>query len=430
VAVSVTGARSGAISAAFPRTDTNKTHLERDMLLGAAWDTIDIANPIALKLGVLICLDYLSRDAAPFRAYVGDKIGACRLLAVPSLTPHHTIGEFNARSTSEAKRLGRAVVYANIANGGGTSILVDSGMDMPHAEFPYGIPELARCEEGIVVADIDCELTAPDEKPSRLFSDRTAAVPIAAALLRYATVEEEVSANTQMARIFGQCDMNSCLSLSNAVESNDTALRQLADQSPQTRQLRLNMLLDRHDQEGGPWFDREDKFQLVELASRVPGPLPAVAAHSIFDQQSSEDLQQIERALSVSQNMPIGMLAIATAFAMLTVCNNKPLENVASMTMALVGLLGRESSDTSEKDTLASIEPVALQRIGPVVSRFTLWRTSIAEHAWLTTRLYEWWMREADVANVRPFLSRMEVPGSDSEQRSCLTSCSTYWKRQ
>jgi thioredoxin-like negative regulator of GroEL len=156
-------------------------------------------------------------------------------------------------------------------------------------------------------------------------------------------------------------------------------------------------------EEGGPWFDREDKFQLVELASRVPGPLPAEAARSIFDQQSSEDLQQIERALGVSQNMPIGMLAIATAFAMLTVCNNKPLENVTSMTMALVGLLGRESSDTSEKDTLASIEPVALQSIGSVVSRFTSWRTSIAEHAWLTTRLYEWWMREADVANVRPF---------------------------
>jgi predicted amidohydrolase len=237
---------NGALHCYQPKL--NKTHLERDMLLGVAWDTIDIANPITLKLGVLICLDYLSRDAAPFRAYVGDKIGACRLLAVPSLTPHHTIGEFNARSTSEAKRLGRAVVYANIANGGGTSILVDSGMDMPHAEFPYGIPELARCEEGVVVADIDCELTAPDEKPSRLFSDRTAAVPIAAALLRYATVEEEVSANTQMARIFGQCDMNSCLSLSNAVESNDAALRQLADESPQTRQLRLNMLLDRHDQ--------------------------------------------------------------------------------------------------------------------------------------------------------------------------------------
>ena len=239
----------------------NKTHLERDMLLGTQWDPIEISNPIAMKLGVLICLDYLRREAEPFRTYVGDKdkIDACRVLAVPSLTPHHTISEFNARSVSEAKRYGRAVVYANIADGGGTSILVDSAMDMPQAEFPYGIPELARYEEGVVVADIDCEPTSPDEKPSRLFSDRTAAVPIAAALLRYATTEEEVAANVQMARIFGPCDMNSCLSLSDAVASNEAALRELADRSPPTLQSRLNMLLDRHDQFREP----EDFLRLV-----------------------------------------------------------------------------------------------------------------------------------------------------------------------
>lgn len=237
----------------------NRTHLEREMLLGAQWEPIDVANPIAMKLGVLICLDYLRRDAAPFRTHVGDKIDACRLLAVPSLTPHHTISEFNVRSVSEAKRYGRAVVYANIADGGGTSILVDSAMDLPQPEFPYSIPELARHEEGVVVADIDCEFTTPDEKPSRLFSDRTAAVPIAAALLRYATTEEEVAANEQMARIFAPCDMSSCLSLSDAVATNEAALRDLADRSPQTLQLRLNMLLDRHDQFGHP----EDFLRLL-----------------------------------------------------------------------------------------------------------------------------------------------------------------------
>jgi hypothetical protein len=166
-------------------------------------------------------------------------------------------------------------------------------------------------------------------------------------------------------------------------------------------------------EEDGPWFKREDKYQLVELASRVPGPLPAAAAYSIFAQKSPEDMRQIERAISMSLNMPIGMLAIATAFAMLTVCNCRPSDDVASMTTALVNLLKQESSATSERDTLASVEPAALQSIGRVVSRFTPWGTSVVEHAWLTTRLYEWWLREVNVADLRSFLE----PNGDSWQR-------------
>jgi hypothetical protein len=179
---------------------------------------------------------------------VRDKIDRCRVLAVPSLTPQHTISEFTARSLAESRRYGRPVVYANIADGGGSSIFVDSDRDKPHAEFPYGIPELARNEEGVIVADIDITNTNPDEKPSRLYSDRLAAVPVAAALLHYLATEEDAEACTQIARIFARCDLTSCPSMSEAVVANEATLRKLAGGALPTKQLRLNMLLDRHDQ--------------------------------------------------------------------------------------------------------------------------------------------------------------------------------------
>lgn len=226
----------------------NKTHLELDMKLGTSWDPVNVGGPIAARLGVLICLDYLRRDAHPCRTHVGKKIDDCRLLAVPSLTPHHTISEFTARSLAETKRYGRPVVYANIADGGGTSIFVDSARDKPQMEFPYAIPELGRGEEGLIVADIDLTATMPDEKPSRLFSDRTAAVPIAAALLQYKTTEEDSGMSAELARVLGPCDVTSCVSLSEAVAANEAALRDLSKRAPNTQQLRLNMLLDRHEQ--------------------------------------------------------------------------------------------------------------------------------------------------------------------------------------
>jgi hypothetical protein len=165
-------------------------------------------------------------------------------------------------------------------------------------------------------------------------------------------------------------------------------------------------------QENGAWFERADQHQLVELASRVPGPLPAVAALNIFAQQDADDLKQIERALTVSQNMPIGMLSMASAFAMLTLCSDPQSEQAPSMCAAFVDMLRRETLTTSENDTLASVEPAALQSVGRVVARFTPWGTSVVNHAWLTTRLYEWWMREVEVAEVCSFLRPDKVETS------------------
>lgn len=161
---------------------------------------------------------------------------------------------------------------------------------------------------------------------------------------------------------------------------------------------------DRFD-EGGAWFDREDKVELAELASRVPGPLPSAAARAIFQQQSSSDLQQIERALTVSQNMPIGMLSMAAAFGMLVLCNGSDLDQSRSMADAFVAMLRTETSGNSEKQTVAAVEPATLNSIGQVVSRFLPWGASRSEHAWLTTRLYEWWMSDVRVADLLGLVS-------------------------
>lgn len=157
-------------------------------------------------------------------------------------------------------------------------------------------------------------------------------------------------------------------------------------------------------EEGGVWFSREDKYSLLELASRVPGPLPSAAARFVLAEQDDDDLKHIERALTVSQNMPIGMLSMATAFAMLVICKEPPSEHGSLMSTAFVGMLKRELGTTSENDTLASIEPAALQSVGRVVSRVAPWALPVVEHAWLTTRLYEWWMREVEVRDLYTFL--------------------------
>src|SRR5262249_25611447 len=134
---------------------------------------------------------------------------------------------------------------------------------------------------------------------------------------------------------------------------------------------------------------------------------------SIFAQQSLEHLKQIERALGMSQNMPVGMLAMAIAFAMRAVCSEPPSEIATSMAAALVGMLKKESSATSDKGTLSSVDPAVLGSVGRVVSRFTAWGAAIVEHAWLTTRLYEWWILQVEVADVRD----LHEPDDGSWQR-------------
>ena len=66
--------------------------------LGKSWSPIELPPSFPSPLGVLICLDFLSTEDAQHRKLVGDQLDQCRFLAVPSLTPSHTINEFGDSS--------------------------------------------------------------------------------------------------------------------------------------------------------------------------------------------------------------------------------------------------------------------------------------------------------------------------------------------
>jgi hypothetical protein len=149
----------------------------------------------------------------------------------------------------------------------------------------------------------------------------------------------------------------------------------------------------------GVWSTRIDRPALVHFASRVPGRLPALAAHSVFDGESDKDLKEAADALDRSRDMTIGNLAIASAFAILTWCSNRPAELKESMSQALAGALRREFAPGTAP-SLAHFEPVIMQAVGRVVTRFAPWGMPEVEHAWLTSRLYEWWLREAQTSDV------------------------------
>jgi predicted amidohydrolase len=226
----------------------NATNHELGMTLGTQWDPVTITNPVTTCLGILICLDYLSTDELPYHTYVGTKIKGCRILAVPSLTPKHTTDEFEARSIVQSKRYGRPVVYANIADGGETSIFVDSEIAQPGVEFPYGIPQFARFEEGMIVADIDCDYTGVDEKSSRRYSSRPATIPRAASVFRYGAIREHLEISEELASIFRSCDLTERQQISAAISANIPQIISIATRSTETAQRRLNMLHARYAQ--------------------------------------------------------------------------------------------------------------------------------------------------------------------------------------
>jgi predicted amidohydrolase len=230
----------------------NPSRYEREMTPATAWAPVTLTHPVDTTLGILLCLDYLHRDGDPYRAHVDGRIDECRILAVPSLTPYHTRSEFTARSVAEAQRYGRAVLYANDADGGETSIYVDSDLGRQDVDFPFGIPRLGPNEEGIVVADIDCDYVGTGERAARRYSSRTAIVPIAASVIRYASVREHVEIGAELAAIFQACDPTRRTTLTSAVAANTERLVALAARTSKTLRKRLNILLDRYRQAREP----------------------------------------------------------------------------------------------------------------------------------------------------------------------------------
>ncbi|WP_437299721.1 pentapeptide repeat-containing protein [Sorangium sp. So ce426] len=122
---------------------------------GATWAPVEMPDGLPGPMGVLVCLDFLFREGEPHRRLVAERLGACRFLAVPSLTPHHTLPEFAGKAWEEARRYGRPVLYCDGAEGGGTSVYVDEGQAHDLKRFPDRAGYLDPGDEGVIVADVD-----------------------------------------------------------------------------------------------------------------------------------------------------------------------------------------------------------------------------------------------------------------------------------
>ncbi|WP_437310231.1 pentapeptide repeat-containing protein [Sorangium sp. So ce388] len=125
------------------------------MRAGETWAPVEMPGGIPGPIGVLVCLDFLFRESASYRALVAERLGACRFLVVPSLTPHHTLPEFAGKAWEEARRYGRPVLYCDGAEGGGTSVYVDEGQAHDLRRFPDRAGYLEPGDEGVIVADVD-----------------------------------------------------------------------------------------------------------------------------------------------------------------------------------------------------------------------------------------------------------------------------------
>lgn len=221
----------------------NKNHLENGLIVGSHWHPIELPGEKELKMGVLICLDFLSREAQSYQAYVAGKIDQCKLVAVPSLTPDYTVDGFRNHSIEDAQRYGRTVLYADVASGGGSSIFVDSA-SAPAGSFPFAIPTISKNEEGVVVVDLDVEYTATSENVHRKYVDRPAAIPVALSTLRYPILEDDSKYLAAIRSTLANCEMSSRQELTRCLKDKISDFKNLADGSAPTMQQRLNVLIE------------------------------------------------------------------------------------------------------------------------------------------------------------------------------------------
>jgi tetratricopeptide (TPR) repeat protein len=173
--------------------------------------------------------------------------------------------------------------------------------------------------------------------------------------------------------------------------------------------------------EGGIWSARHDKAELVHLASRFPGRLPAEAARSLIGNAEPDELRSIAEVLTSSAQRSLGELAIATALAAHALFGKHASED-PSLREVLVGGLSamlESESKAPEACCLASLEPAILDRVGRVVARLSLVPMPVADHAWLTHRLYEWWVRLASFEDMQRAV-RADCPQSWHEVRTEL----------
>ena len=160
-----------------------KSKWEPDIKTGTGWTPVSLPEPFACSMGVLICLDFLHDADADYQNLVATHLDACRFLVVPSLTPHFTDEEFASKAWKEANRYRRPVLYADTAEGGGTSIYVDETRFEDLRHFPTHAGLFERGDEGVIVADVDLGYVRPGK--SSTYTPYRAIEPVAAASFVY-----------------------------------------------------------------------------------------------------------------------------------------------------------------------------------------------------------------------------------------------------
>ncbi|MBL9005301.1 MAG: pentapeptide repeat-containing protein [Myxococcales bacterium] len=223
------------------------------MRSGNAWAPITLPDGLPGPMGTLVCLDFLYRESEAHQRLVLPHLNSCRFIAVPSLTPTHTIGEFSTKAWEEARRYGRPVLYCDTAGltdkeGGGTSIFVDEGHPSDLRSFPERVGYLERGEEGVIVADVDLGYVRVGD--STRYDWQRPVRPFAAASLVYgfhpADAKYQAWLGDSAGLLSSRDDDDAVEQLSARVHVSETTLLDAAAIGGTTRERRLRQLVHGH----------------------------------------------------------------------------------------------------------------------------------------------------------------------------------------
>lgn len=223
------------------------------MRSGNAWAPIALPEGLPGPMGALVCLDFLYRESEAHQRLVLPHLNSCRFLAVPSLTPTRTIGEFSAKAWEEARRYGRPVLYCDTAGltdkeGGGTSIFVDEGQPSDLRSFPERVGYLERGEEGVIVADVDLGYVRVGD--STRYDWQRPVRPFAAASLVYGFHPADAKYQAWLAEsvdlLSRRDDDETVEQLSERVQRSEPTLLDAAAVGGTTRERRIRQLVRGH----------------------------------------------------------------------------------------------------------------------------------------------------------------------------------------
>jgi WD40 repeat protein/predicted amidohydrolase len=169
----------------------------RSLKHGQRWSPIELPDGLPGPMGVLICLDFLisvggvtPTEGAASALPEASSLLRSRFLAVPSLTPFHSVEEFSLKAWESAERYKRPVLYANVAAvgssklGGGSSIFVDEDREHDLEHFPLRVGRMGVHDEGVIVADVDLGYVRAHGR-STPYEQHRPVIPFAAASLLY-----------------------------------------------------------------------------------------------------------------------------------------------------------------------------------------------------------------------------------------------------